>query len=1344
MQEHSRKMPSFLKIFLSVTLLIICSAIAFTALLPTLLSSSWGKEKMTSIINQTIPGKVKVDNLSLSWFGSQSLEGLSLSDPENTSILSLGNIKTNASLFGLFFHPLAPRSLEFNDLNATIIGDNEGNTNLRRALDKHCCQNDSKSTPLSIALKNTQGLLQLVPGQDFITLKISGETEQNTKKGNFNIDAEMRGDALNTNSDLTNLIHSSESGLKVNANIINFPVELIDQIVALSSPKNAGILSEILGDELNLKINQQATPEGMGINLQADSSTLSVDGEILLKQKLTLAKPAKIDIKISPEAADKIMEILKIAFPWRLESPAKASVTLTDLEIPLNEKNSDLKALGLKGDLKLDQIQLVNRNSNEKLTVDSLQAMITAEPNTENAAISVTSKASQNKQPMNINFDLALPKAVFLGDFSAFSFKTTALNGNVKGIPLTFLDEIASFPLSALAGPSADLLFSIQMQHERPMAYINLKSEHLETSRLAFTIDDHLTLQKPAKIVLSLNQDYLNQLLKEHGPQIQGPSTAHLTLNSLSIPLSNFSSSLKLMYRMGLDAQLKLTPVRFANIPNIGGISLNDFDLKFLASPKHRPEITASFDVQSDGSSILADIIGKHAAFKTEATLGVNLESKLIANVFDMEMQSDFVRIELSGEMQEGNHLKLKKPAKVNYTITSAGLNALGINVDDYHFHHDSPMEMTIDSSRIPTNINDFSHLKLKGKLKVADFQLMKKMEPEHPLAVIDNLNADWSIDGSAKELLLDFTGVTRLEEQQAAGKINGSIAINDWLQNGSLDLTHAYIQANAKANKLPTEILSVLSGQKSLSPVLGNAIDLSVEANASFEQNGFLSIDVNSENLSGGLGLTLSKVIQLSDNRPAEFTLKLTPNGYAALRQSIRGKTASDFALMQPTTASFKLNSLNLARENYMQSSVDAHFSLGQLEGMDSQTKNKVILNSIQGRLTSPNLSEIIDFNINANGLGDNGSLIAWNTTGSVKNGFSPDGTIDKENLSIALDAHIDELPVPLLCQFICLDPKIKQKLEIVLGPKVNAVIKTHLQRMNGPVFVEMIGNNSRFVIDANMNQGILTLNQDLKAQIIVTPQLGDYVLKDLIPVLSGMLSAEQPILLTIAKEGFSIPLRNPSINTISMQQAVLDMGKVHFSGESQIAKVLDLLTPASSNQLVWLTPAYFSLNQGVLKLERVDMLISDRYPIAAWGDADIGKDRVNMVIALAGNAISKAFNVPAISNSYFLQLPLTGRLSNPSIDKAKAVARISALVAQSQGGAEGLFIGTFLDIASGGLTEKAVPNPTTNPLPWQNLMDEKSGTESAEGKPKDNNNLNPINAIEKGASSLLKKIFR
>lgn len=1357
----SPKKNSIGKIFLRVFLILICFLLLSSALMPTLLSTSWGKEKLTSIINSSIPGKVKIDNLSLAWAGPQSLQGISLSDSQGNAILQLDSVSTNASLFSLFANPSKMGSLQIQNLNATLISDSDGNTNLMRALDKRCCQAELKqdAIPLLISLRNTQGHINLSPKKDLISLQLNGETEQNALKGSFNVDAELRGIDINEISrdtnDLAAVLQSNPGAtLKINADIANFPVELLDQIASMRNPRIAGLISETLGNELNLKIDQKATAHGLAFNVRANSPNVTANADVIIDKDISLANPAEISLKILPSVAEKLMQLSNIKSPWHLGSPTSAKLAITNLQLPFRtnspQNQIDINALGLKGALDLGQASFIGDGPNNRLILQGLHATLSMEPNSETADISVTSQASHNEQPTKIDFNLTIPKKAILKSASDITLKDVTLKGNIASAPLFLLDGFTDgpLPLSMLTGRDADIAFSLQMKDNKPLAEIQLKSEKLSIPHLAFSIGSHLTLQKPAQIILNLNQSLVNGVLQNLGPQMQGPATAQLTLNSFSAPLSRLSSSLKMLYKVDVDALLKVTSLRMTNVPKIGGLSLNDFNVRLTSSTKTRPELVASFSLQPDGQSVLSHVIGDTTTFKTAASLGIGLDGNLIANVFNVQILSDLARIELSGEMHEGNRLILNTPSMFSYTFTAAGLQSMGVAADTYLFKHGAPLEMTIDSSHIPTSLNDFSLLKLSGKLKINDFQLMKNTSSKESLAVIDNLTADWAIDAASKLISVDFSGITRLGENQAAGKINGSLNLTKWIHNGALDLNQAAVRVNAIASKLPTELISVLSGQRYLAPIIGNAVDLSIEADASLAQaeNGTISIDINSENLSGGFGLTLGDEVQLSNKRPAEFTLNLTPQGYSAIRSHMNKNYAANFVLSSPTTAKLKLKSLRLPRsQSFLQSGIEGEFSLDRLIGMDAQ-QNKITLNSINGHLTSGNISESLNFDMQASGHTDQGNPTAWNMVGVLNNGFLPDGSVNRQDLSMALDANIQSLPISLLCQFVCVDPKLKLKIETVLGSKIDGKIKTQLQRMNGPLFVEVIGDNARFVVDAYLNQGIMTLNQDLTAQLSVPPQLGEYVLKDLIPVLSGMLSADHPINLTISKDGFAIPLRDPTVTNIAIGSAVLDMGKVHFSGESQIAKVLNLLTPATSDQLVWITPAYFSLNQGLLRLQRVDMLISDRYPIAAWGDADIGRDRVNMVVGLSGSAISKAFNVPRISNVYFLQLPLKGKLSNPSIDKTKAIARISALVAQSQGGAEGLVLGTVLDIASGGLTENAIPSPTTNPLPWSNLMqDGDSQREANHSSGHERKTIpNPIEEIGKGASSILKKIFK
>lgn len=1329
------------------------TALIFTAFLPSLLSSSWGKEKLVALINRSIPGKISIQALSLSWIGSQHIQGLSLLDPEGHSVLSLEDASAKATLYALIANPTTAGSIELNSLNLHLEGDGNGGTNLMQAISKNCCLDLQDRSPVVIDLNDMHGTLNF-SDHGPITLQMKGQTQQNQLQGNFLIDAEMVGlslkEVLKGKQDLTQLLASHpEAELKMNADINHFPVELLDQLISLRSSKFSGFLTDLLGDQLNLKMDQKASTQGVFLNIQANAPSLSLAADLLLDKEITLVHPAKVQLSLTPESAEKLMSLLKVESPWVLSSPTTLNLVVSRLQLPLNVltdplEHVDTDAIGLEGALNLDQATFHN-GAHESLTLKSVRMGITADVNSPKGAITLTADAIHQEQPTRLNLNLSFLKSSLL-NLSNISFRGVSANGEIKGVPLAVLDEFikSSPPLSSILGSSADLTFSLQSQGESPVVSVQFKSETLEVPLLTFSIDQKITLQKPAQIILQLNQSLVSGVFQDQDIKILGPATAQLTVNSLSLPTSHLLSSLRMMYHLDLEATLKLTSLRFANLPTVGALSVNDFSARLVAKPKNRPELAVAFSLQPDGTSSFTDLIGKKANVKTVATLGIGIDGNPTANLFNLQVVSDLARIELSGEIHEGNKLLLSTPALLRYTLTEAGLRAMGITNKVYSFQHESPLELTIDSSYIPLNFRDLARLHLNGQLKLNQVKLMQKAEVT---ALIDNVAANWTVDAASKLITIDFTGMTRLGENQGAGKISGSARAKNWIKGDALDFKQTAMSVNINANTLPTELISAFSQQQDLGPLLGNAIDLSVMANMSLspQQTGDVSFDVQSQNLSCRFNLLFGEMIELNKNRPAEISFKITPQSYAALRRRLSVQDAGQFAITEPATATLTLRSLRLPRsQTIAQAGVEGSFAVSRLVGMDTTTKNQIVLNSINGNIASQNLADSINFDMKATGHDAKGNETAWNMTGVLNQGLTDEGKLNRDDLSLSFNTTIKSLPVPLLCNLVCVDPKLRQKIEVLIGPVLNANIQAQLQRMNGPILADIQGTNGQVSLDAYLNEGIMTLNKDLSAQLSVTKEFGEHALKDFIPFLGGMLSAERPIYLTIHKEGFYLPLRDPSVLSMHIQRASLDAGKVRFSEQSQMTKMLHLLTPNASNQLIWITPAYFSLKQGNLNLERVDMLINDTFPIATWGDIDIGKDRVNMVVGLSGAAITRAFHVTGVANDYFLQLPLKGRLNSASIDKAKATARISALAAHSQGGPQGLVLGTVIDIATGGFNEGTAPPPTTQPLPWQEMLAQRSAPAEPSGKTERQAIPNPIEEIGKGASSLIKKIFK
>ena len=356
----------------------------------------------------------------------------------------------------------------------------------------------------------------------------------------------------------------------------------------------------------------------------------------------------------------------------------------------------------------------------------------------------------------------------------------------------------------------------------------------------------------------------------------------------------------------------------------------------------------------------------------------------------------------------------------------------------------------------------------------------------------------------------------------------------------------------------------------------------------------------------------------------------------------------------------------------------------------------------------------------------------------GSIQNLFDEKGKLHLDQASFNLQGHVKHFPVGLMMRIAMGDKVLAEKAEAVLGTAVDADLAAEIYKGQGPIRLNVKGLNGQIILIGKVERGQLVLTEPLTASLKVTSQLDKTVLRELIPILGYAVSSENPIELTIDKEGFSLPLNSPSLTNVTIGSATLNLHKINFDRDSQLGKVVALLGLNANTFEVWFTPLYFSLEKGILTMQRTDMLIADNYPLASWGTVDFAKDKLHMQIALSGQALKKAFTVKGLKNSFMLTIPVRGSIDHPHIDTAQVATRISALALQSKI-PEGKVIGNIVDVATDLLVSDSVPEPTS-PLPWA-----EGQTETADQA--DNNwdqvLEQPIKELKKGARSLLKGLL-
>ncbi len=353
-------------------------------------------------------------------------------------------------------------------------------------------------------------------------------------------------------------------------------------------------------------------------------------------------------------------------------------------------------------------------------------------------------------------------------------------------------------------------------------------------------------------------------------------------------------------------------------------------------------------------------------------------------------------------------------------------------------------------------------------------------------------------------------------------------------------------------------------------------------------------------------------------------------------------------------------------------------------------------------------------------------------------------------EEADLAFHVNASHLPADLLCEVVCLEQLTHAKLEALLGPLINIDATVEQKHLSGPFQVVLNGAKGTFQLDAQMNQGYVTLNQPFYAEVTASPELGESVLQEIVPLLDGLVAADDRLSLTIEPEGFAMPINAMDLAHIQIGKMVINLGNVYFSNQGQVANILSALRVSQNNPInVQFTPIYLSIQNGVVHVERFDMLTLHRYPIATWGHVDLPGDKIKMSIGLTGKSLQQALGVAMPSRHYMMVFPLRGRIGHASIDKSKVAAKLAALTAQIAGGPQGMVLGTVLGLATGAYDTEPIPPPTTNPLPWEtegdaNVTNPEEQTQDQNSQEKGRRSKNPLKAIKREASSLLQALIK
>jgi len=341
-----------MKIFVWILSFFVLLFLVVLAALPTWVSTPSGTQTVVDWINQRHEGKLTLEKLHLSWFGSQHIENLTLFDQSGNLIFNVKQLDTNTSLWYLALggRSFGETNIEEPYLYLTEEASEEKKEKVKKRNKRINSLFSRKKLPAFDALDVRDGtvifdskkFVQIIFSQVQIEkakkndrLQISAKTVQGHQEGSIIIDG------------------SFGKKLEGSAKLIHFPLAALDEW------KGSTLFTDAFGPTLSLEIHfARDGQSNLFIDGTANSANLSAyiegtteDGTFKLNPK------TRLNFLLTP-ALFKALIDEKERKEWDLASKTEMKIQVERGVFPLSLKEERFKEIVLQANLKIDRAEL--------------------------------------------------------------------------------------------------------------------------------------------------------------------------------------------------------------------------------------------------------------------------------------------------------------------------------------------------------------------------------------------------------------------------------------------------------------------------------------------------------------------------------------------------------------------------------------------------------------------------------------------------------------------------------------------------------------------------------------------------------------------------------------------------------------------------------------------------------------------------------------------------------------------------------------------------------------------------------------------------------------------------
>ena len=1282
-------------LYVSCTFVLLATLVAA---LPAFLSTTTGKNFIVSILSKKLPGTVEVESCHFSWFRGQTIENLRYLDLPKEMEFSCEKIHTDASLFSLLIPPAEVGDLMISEPRLLLKKDW---VSYRRPNIPDFQKASLLSLP-SITIQNAfpvigninvkKGMIEIAsPSLDPIIIQnldafFFFAADHSNITGALVCETLQKGVIGNVScQSVIKNINTPEADLSFKADIAHLPVRAADQILSVFIPDMQGLLMEAIGPSLDLHVGLHLSSKDFASNIQWNSplmtSTLETEA---FDNSVVLKNPASLKMTVTPALWKKISSYFSDAANYSLQAPVYLTLTLDQMAIPIQNQMIDPSKVQFASQISTSICQISHEGK------PFFDASILGKISSSNLASELHIASSfpityQNKpSKIQIEADLKQPLSIERTAHAVLS---------VDAFPTALADSKAADLLGTWIGAKVDAKYTSsqsEMTASITTPFLSIDALHAAYQK------GELSLLEPCQVRYLISPALLESMLGQEAI-LTAPTPLTISLDKLSLPSADFE-------QIEIKAQMAAPSIVWKSLGPLRNYSIHPFQ----ADVEIRGLQEIFCEIKSEPLSLSAE-----AAWKTAS-----------------------------------QEISLKKPLALECTLSDAMLASLINTPERPLLLEDGKVKVSIEPTTFSLQ-NTLPSLQVKGSISSPLLSLQNSKKTAE--ARLQNIQSNFSFMGNKNVFTCSLQSSVSTSKNEE-GKISIETTLSQLIQEQSLALQSSVIHSNISLEHLPISLIDTCC--PSISALLGTALDAKIRYDRSLKGQS-LAVDASSDLLQVHANVDLKPEEISLASAPLEISYKLTPDGYLLLDRWLTASQSSrPFLLSEPSTIRVSFSKLYLpflsnGMPDLMHTEILGSLKIDEMGFFAKENGGMVSLKNsdllFQKSSTTP-----LQIQINASAESriaqKNASSGSITVDAKFDQLFDTQGQIDLSHIDSEVHANVQKLPSSCLDLLARLSGQTSPVFSAMFGPSINASVDTKIQDATGPLKLNVYSPNTRFSMVGKLSKGVLTLDEPIYGQITMTPSVSALFLKEVNPLSISAITSQHPITLEIAPQGFSLPLMPFNKKGINIPQARIELGQIYCKNEGNINLALGLL---KSKQLsknkdleLWFAPIDLHILEGIVDIERTEVLIASTYDIALWGAIDLPKDRVDMILGLTAQCLNKAFGIKNLPPDYVLHIPMRGTMDNVQINSGKATAKIAALLAWQQkaisgslgGGPAGALFGEFMNKLGSLPGNDASTPPAKKPFPWE--ANKSSNTDDTP-RPKKKTHLN---GKEKPLKQLLK----